>query len=351
MRMLRSMTAAALAAALLAGCGDDDDPSDFDPAGMSSDIESIGAVLEDDVAGAYLNLVDDMSIAISGGGAVLRGSALSIRVAAQPRPAAATVGALFGPIGEELSASRASRGLSAVRIPNELLGTTFEWNTETGEYEASAAAGAPANGVRFILYAVNPVTGEIALPLNEVGHVDLVDGSTATTEALRVQVVSGSTTYIDYGVALTPSETTDLVVVDGFITDGDERLNFDLRTTFGAGTFALDYELELEDRDLILDYTVDVSTTTVDLAFVVRSPNGEIAFTGGGNETVETYVFEVNGEEFATLTFDGDVPTWVSADGDPLTAGEQEVLEMSYDVTFTGFAIALLLMTPVVGAA
>jgi hypothetical protein len=341
------MTTAVLAGALLAGCSDSDDPADFDPTGMTADIEAIPALLEDDAASSYLGLVDDMSLAMQGAAPLVRASAMSIRAAGEPRALAGAVESIFAPLGRELSAARLPEGMSAIVIPSELLGTTFEWDTGLGEYQATDAPGAPSNGVRFVLYAVDPVDYDIVLPLVETGHVDFIDGSTASTNAVRVRVVSGSTTYVDYGVAHTPAATTDLVVVDGFITDGDERLNFDLRTTFGAGTFLLDYDLALVERDLTMSYTVDATSTTVDLEFLVRGPNGEIAFTGGGSGTVETYVFEVNGEEFATLEIDESSATWVSADGDPLTAAEEEALETSYFVTLYGFSLAQALMEPI----
>ena len=64
MRFLSRMTTVVLAGALLAGCSDSDDPADFDPTGMTADIEAIPALLEDDVASSYFGLVGDMSVAM-----------------------------------------------------------------------------------------------------------------------------------------------------------------------------------------------------------------------------------------------------------------------------------------------
>ncbi len=58
--------------------------------------------------------------------------------------------------------------------------------------------GAPANGVRFLIYAVNPITFVPVEPLQEVGYVQLTDLSGSSTQAARVIVVSGETTYLDY---------------------------------------------------------------------------------------------------------------------------------------------------------
>ena len=57
--------------------------------------------------------------------------------------------------------------------------------------------------MRFILYAVDPVSYAPIEPLVETGHVDLIDLSGGTTQAARVLVVSGNTTYVDYTVTAT----------------------------------------------------------------------------------------------------------------------------------------------------
>ena len=62
---------------------------------------------------------------------------------------------------------KASRiNASVAGIPSAVLGTTFVWDLDSGTYVASDLSGAPAQGVRFILYAINPVTG---LPVANAG--------------------------------------------------------------------------------------------------------------------------------------------------------------------------------------
>src|SRR5262245_24397512 len=85
-------------------------------------------------------------------------------------------------------------------IPDGVLGDTYEWDTTSDVYVATARTGGPANGVRFILYAINPITQTPVEPLVEVGLVDLMDESTTGTLRLhiRVQGVGGTPTYLDY---------------------------------------------------------------------------------------------------------------------------------------------------------
>jgi len=79
---------------------------------------------------------------------------------------------------------------AAALFPPDVIGKTFEWNTTFSDYEATARTGAPSNGVRFILYAIDPLTGQPAAPLVEVGYVDLMDESSGTTAKLHV-IVAG----------------------------------------------------------------------------------------------------------------------------------------------------------------
>src|SRR6266487_671399 len=53
------------------------------------------------------------------------------------------------------------------------LGTTFVWDPATNSYVASSDSGAPANGERFMLYALSQRTGLPSVPLTSIGYVDL----------------------------------------------------------------------------------------------------------------------------------------------------------------------------------
>ena len=55
---------------------------------------------------------------------------------------------------------KGGRGIqaSAAAVPASYLGATFVWDETTHGYVQSDLAGAPSTGVRFLLYAVDPVT-------------------------------------------------------------------------------------------------------------------------------------------------------------------------------------------------
>jgi hypothetical protein len=91
--------------------------------------------------------------------------------------------------------------LSTAAIPAEYLGVTFVYDVATDGYVASDLTGAPSGGVRFLLYAVNPVTGLPIEPLVEIGYADITASETASSSTVRIIVVSGGVTYLDYAVA------------------------------------------------------------------------------------------------------------------------------------------------------
>jgi len=80
----------------------------------------------------------------------------------------------------------------AALFPPAFVGKTFEWDFTTLQYDTTARTGAPSNGVRFILYAIDPLTLQPAGPDpgTEVGYVDLKDEGSASQPKVHV-IVAG----------------------------------------------------------------------------------------------------------------------------------------------------------------
>jgi hypothetical protein len=213
-------------------------------------------------------------------------------------------------------------------------GTTFVIDPATGDYTPDPTrTDAPSNGVRFILYGVNPITGE-PLPDDEIGHADLVDeGDSISGIALRLIVVSGGETYLEYSVSLEGDDTSGAIDIDGYIRDAEHRLDFELDITGASGiqqTFDLDVHLEITSRE----FEVDVSVSGME---VEGNGSGEIqVFVRHGDESIQIDVvgsdadfsaeFRLNGALFATATGDPENPEILGAGGEPLTADEERVL-------------------------
>src|SRR5437667_23263 len=154
-----------------------------------------------------------------------------------------------------------SSGAIAASIfpPGVVLGTTYTWNATTFQYEANDPAvvpGAPSNGVRFILYALDLAGQPIAT--QPIGRADFMDESSGNTQTLHVLVVGTTTdppvTYLDYAVSVTVGTGTASAAVVGFITDGIERLDFNaaIDETSGSATFDIRFDVNAADAHVRL---------------------------------------------------------------------------------------------------
>ncbi len=120
----------------------------------------------------------------------------------------------------EMSATAA-----AALFPPAFVGKTFEWDFALQQYDTTARTGAPSDGVRFILYAIDPLT-EMPVgpaPGTEVGYVDLKDEGNASQPKVHVIVagVGGAPVYVDYTVTLTSQSASQVKInTAGYITNG-----------------------------------------------------------------------------------------------------------------------------------
>ena len=338
--------------AFAAGCGSDSTAPDspFNAAGTSSDIAAIGESLESPALEAYASASGSISSVVGG-------------EAAAAVLAAPTAGLLSG---GKASALRYARSLSksymrrgpgssspsveAMEIPAEYQGVTFVWDVETDQYIPSDLTGAPSSGVRFILYAVNPITAQPVEPLVPIdGYADITLSETATSTTVRIEVVSSDVTYLDYTVVASGTETSAEVTISGFATNGTERVEFSLgnRLTSSEATglgLSIDYEMVVPTRGgflLDLEGTItgiasEVPTITLDL--LARGDNGTVRIQGSATDATGSFTVRVNGDVFANITTDGDgTPTVTGAEGNALTADEVQALTAVFDMFANGF--------------
>ncbi len=357
----RSVAALALVA-LAAGCGNDSTAPDapFDPAGTSSDVAAVGASFESPALQAYGGVSAEISAVV--------GAELGAAVRAAPS-AALVKGGKAGAVGyaRSLSAAYLRRGLqpsfsraAAAQIPAEYLGVTFVWDVETDTYVASELTGAPANGVRFILYAVNPISGKPIEPLVPIdGHVDLSMTETSSSVTARAVVVSSDVTYLDYSVVVSGTTSAVNISISGFATNGNDRVEFDLGNVLTGSeanglSIAIDYELVVPTRGgflLDLESTIsgigtDTPATEVDL--LARGDHGTVRIAGGQTDATGSFDVRVNGDLFATITTDGNGPgTITGSDGEPLTDEELEALENVFGVFAGGLDFFEDLIDPI----
>jgi len=246
-----------------------------------------------------------------------------------------------------------SSGAIAASIfpPGVVLGTTYTWNATTFQYEANDPAvvpGAPSNGVRFILYALDLAGQPIAT--QPIGRADFMDESSGNTQTLHVLVVGTTTdppvTYLDYAVSVTVGANTANVAVVGFITDGIERLDFNaaIGETSGSATFDIRFDVNAADAHVRLRMTLTApDQNTLRLAINFRLQFGSEVVTVTGTQTLDlttlsesaTLTVLVDGGIYATITETDGSNTFAGGGGQELTADDLTALRAIFDAIAT----------------
>jgi hypothetical protein len=362
MRFIRDARTVILAAAVMLGAcgGDSNDPTPFDPAAMSDDFDAaVGTygVIFDSELGQNFELVAYELGSMTGGGPVVTIAASALASAIEGgRPVS---DASVATAVKSLLRTRTTVSGAAVILPSELLGTTFTWDAGSSDYLASERTDAPADGVRFVLYALESGTGIPAEPLSEIGYLDLHDLSTASADGARLVLVTDGVTHFDYRVTATGTESDGSANVLGFVSNGEQRIDFDLRnditSTATSDHMVVDWGLEFPQLGLELGYAIDLLSdadgSESDWEMSLRGPNGYVDATGTTMYTATTnsehFVFEVNGAEFAEYScVTGEACGITRPDGSPLTADEADALEMLWSFGEAGAFLSANLMAP-----
>ncbi len=352
MKTIRSTASVLLAALIVGACSDDGPtfPTSFEPVELQNDLGVASEAANAPAAASYAALgvsIEDALFSAGGG------------VALMDAPALLMQGPLTPTAELRARVARSADMQMADALPAEALGVTFVWDIETSQYIASDATGAPANGVRFALYAINPLTQLPAEPLNEIGYADLTVTGLGDNATARVQVWSegvSATRVLDYSAHVEGNQSSVTIEVAGYAKNAQDSLAFTLSTGVSLETEALtvDWRTTLPSRGLVtrliqtlsFDETIEM---TIDAAIV--SPSGRVDLDGtitdldGGSLAVK-----VNGATFATMTLstsDDVEPTIVNASGDPLTAEEEQTLAQIFEWFSGAIEVFLNLLSPV----
>jgi hypothetical protein len=306
--------AVAVCATVLAGCGSDPvgtQPATLsDPAGLSGDVQSLDTPLQAAVFQSFSAL--GASSPISARTVSFLTAMTPARKALATREAAVRKQA-FAVKSLRPSFATAPTGAGSL-IPETYWGKVYVWSTSTDEYVEGEATGGPATGVRFTLYAINSLTNQPAEPLNPIGYADLTDQSTDTEYKLGVLVADEATTYADYIVAATATQSSFAATAAGFVTDGTHRLDFTNSASASSTHISIDFDLTLNQPDVSAHLHADLvagdPTTVLTLTFgvtrgsetVVLSGTLGITSTQSGASASANLVIAVNQRQFATVT-------------------------------------------------
>lgn len=322
----------ALLLSFMAACGDDTTGPSFqvDPQSTADIMEQVvGDFFEDnEAASSLMYLGESILQALYGGGVPP-----AVFEAAPPAEVA-------GGIPHHLLRNPVYS--AAANIPEFLEGVTFVWDELEEQYVPSELTGAPANGARFILYAVNPITGLPTTPLSAIGHVDISDDGVWPNFDITFEAVIGNATLIYAEITGNYSETGVWLGLDGYFSNGTDQLTFDMYASEGQTGYSFEFGLGYGN----FEATWDMSYTEAAYAL-------QVMFTDGTN----TLVFSLDLEEGfvgqdwvymilegSGITFNGDAVaviegyfsddtaqvTVTNAVGDPLTAAELAALEDAF---------------------
>jgi hypothetical protein len=357
----RSVVTVALVSMSLAGCGGESTPdAPFNPTGTTADLQAMNETFASPTFASFstFSLMFDAAL---GGAPIIATStaALDIRgktpqgIRAAAVRTAQRLAATLRPNPGISASTSVHSGQALAAVPPEVAGKTFEYDVTTGSYAATTRAGAPTNGVRFIIYAVDPVSYMPVEPLTETGYVDLTDLSAGSTQAARVVVVSSGITYVDYTITSSSTSTSGRVSVIGMVTDGAIQATVNLSSTVTyTGGLSLTYSLDLPQRDVSIDLTVSASNIsqpdgTIVINLAMRGPNGTVSMTGQFAETSGTVNVRINGSAFATVTTDGVTTTITRTDGTPLADEEYTALQGVFDIQASAFTSFDQMLAPV----
>lgn len=325
---LRSLLALSLLA-VSAACESATAPTPLDPAGLQADLAAASSAASAPASVSLGALGGQIGLALAdAGGAVLLADLPS---ALLKDPNAVLERA-------ELRARIMDGSGTASAIPQAALGRTFEFDTILDRYAIGQRTGAPANGVRFVLYAVDVVTEALVFPLVETGYADLTRAVTDQAITARVEAWSGGLTpvkVLDYAASVQGTVTNPTILVAGFARNATDSVTFSLSSTvsFANQTIALDWRTALPARGLASRVQQTITggeSAQVAIDGLLQSGSGDVGITGtlfaqsGG-----TLIVRVNGDTFASITLDGledGTPTILNAQGQPLSESEQAML-------------------------
>jgi hypothetical protein len=310
--MQKRMLAALALIAVLGACSDSTGPEDFDPTTTDTKAQAVLSALNNNDG---LN-----SVAV-----------LGRYWAGLPALQAALATAPYDPaqVGEtqvRLQTVEALRpSLSSVPslaiFPADLLGAVFVFDPDSARYVLDPERQGPTDGIRLVLYAVDPVLQQILEPVQEVGHLDFIDVSTPATDAVQIVAVVNNVTFLDYTAGVTVTTSSITLSADGYLSNGSAQLDFDLSLTATATAGSLDYQLSNGDGEIRLEASFDADDSGS--ATLTLSSDGDtvvmsVTITPSTISGQVTY----NGDVAVTVSGTPDDPVFARPDGTPLTQNE-----------------------------
>ena len=233
-------------------------------------------------------------------------------------------------------------------------GKTFVYDAAAHNWVVDPArTGAPANGVRFITYEPN---GAEPNPAKPIGHADLIDlGNTTAGISLRLVVVEGTLTIVDYATTLEGSDGSGHVTVEGFIQNTRDKLDFDIDVTGqqsgSVGRANILFEMGIASRAFSVTGEVEgvnnngVESGAVDLH--VRHGSNSFTVDIANQSGTLSGDIKLNSSPFALVSGPASQPVFKKPNGDNITGADALVLWHIADVSEDVFDLFEDLIEPI----
>jgi len=345
MPRIRSLTVLTAALVALAACGEPTTlPTTLEPLEMQEDVAISEAAFDYPATQALgdLGWAIDEALLAAGGLAVRIPAAMVREGPAAPMERHRDRIALM--VTEDLAAA----------IPITLWGKTMVWDPVADYYIVSDLTGAPAGGVRFVLYEAEADSYFPVLPLVARGYADITRESSGNSLIARVAVYSLSDVKVmEYTASVGGTTTVPTFSVAGVAGVGTNRLTFslDVGVNLLTGNVTTTWRTEIAARGLASRVQLGVGETSVTMGAVMQRSlrkvemGGTLSIANGGTVTVK-----VGNRTFASIVIGGgENPTVTITDrnGAPLTAEEEDTLVAIFEWFSAAFDLPDALLAPV----
>lgn len=233
-------------------------------------------------------------------------------------------------------------------------GKTFIYDAQRHDWvHDPARTGAPSNGVRFITYEPRGAEPD---PTKPTGHADLIDlGDGTAGIALRLLVVEGTRTVLDYITTIEGSDGVGHVTVAGFLQNASDKLDFEIdvrgQNIGGVERADITFELSMAARAFQVAGDVDVEkrsgreSNAVDLS--VKHGASSFRVDVADNAGALSGTIDLGGAPFAVVSGTSSTPVFKTSSGGEISGMEGLVLWRIFDVTEDVFDLFEDLVDPI----
>ena len=230
-------------------------------------------------------------------------------------------------------------------ISDSFRGKTLAFSCASQHYAVTADSGAPATGVRVVLYQRAP-DGSIACPAAAIGQLDLFDVSAPGTMAVRGVATGpgGGAALVDYAISHNVADTQGVANATGFVSDGQQRLDFQVTGAPGSDFHSPSATMQLDDSaahlHAVLHHAgqmgVDTYSDDLDLSVQHAAGSAELKGSVGWFNTFRSWdeIVSLNEVPFAkvggSVVPEGEGPTITPIGGPLFLTGEQRQVLLDF---------------------